>query len=260
MAHDIWSPAQYAAHADHRKRPFYELLARVGADDPRYVVDLGCGPGELTAELARRWPGATVEGIDSSASMIATACRLEDARLAFRLGDIATWQPSAPADVIVSNAALQWVPGHEDLLPGWVEALPAGGWLAFAVPANFSAPSHVLLRELCVSVRWHARLAGALRHGNVCEPGHYLELLTRLGCEADVWETTYQQVLKGPDAVLEWTKGTALRPALDMLGSDAEREEFTAAYRELLAGAYPERSQRTVFPFRRIFVVARKTP
>lgn len=255
---DIWSPEQYASYADHRQRPFYELLARVGAENPETVVDLGCGTGELTAALSRRWPDAEIEGIDSSAAMIGEARKRQTSRLSFRLADIAAWRPGQTPGVIVSSAALQWVPDHLELLPRWVAALAPQGWLAFTVPGNFGAPSHVILREMCTSVKWTKDLGKAIRHDAVAEPGRYLDLLARHGCAADVWETTYQQVLAGSDAVLEWTKGTALRPVLAALPSRAERAEFLGEYGKLLAEAYPERPYGTVFPFRRIFVVARR--
>jgi trans-aconitate 2-methyltransferase len=253
MGRDIWSPEQYAVHAGHRQRPAYELLSRIGAQDPANVVDLGCGPGDITAELARRWPGARVTGIDSSEAMIDSAQRLTGESLRFRVGDIGSWEPDADTDVIFSNAALQWVPGHLDLLAGWVRSLAAGGWLAFGVPGNFDSPSHVLLRELCE----RRGLSSAIRHDAVHQPDQYLDLLASNGCAADVWETTYQQVLTGPDPVLEWTKGTALRPVLAAL-PDEGKQDFLAEYGKLLADAYPQRSYGTVFPFRRIFVVARR--
>lgn len=251
---DIWSPEQYAAYGDHRKRPYYELLTRIGATDPWLVTDLGCGPGEMTAEIARRWPDAEVTGVDNSAAMIEAAQQYVTDRVSFLLEDIAAWRPQQPQDLIVSNAALQWVQGHRDLLPGWAETLTLGGWLAFQVPGNFDAPNHVLLRELC-----QARgLTATTRFDPVAEPGEYLEILADAGCAVDAWETTYQQVLSGHDAVLEWTKGTALRPVLAALATEDEREDFLDEYRKLLADAYPERSYGTVFPFRRIFVAARR--
>jgi trans-aconitate 2-methyltransferase len=258
MRTDIWSPRQYGAFGGHRNRPFRELLGRVGARDPRAVFDLGCGPGELTADLAARWPQARVTGVDNSEAMISSARLHESDNLTFELGDIGTWTPDATPDVIVSNAALQWVPGHRELIPRWVEALAPGGWFAFQVPGNFDAPSHALLRELCSSPRWKARLAAALRHDVVASPGEYLDLLAGLGCQVDVWETTYQQVLTGQQAVLEWTKGTALRPVLAALPDDAAEAEFLREYRDLLDAAYPPRPYGTVFAFRRIFAVARR--
>jgi trans-aconitate 2-methyltransferase len=173
----------------------------------------------------------------------------------FHLGDVTTWRPEQPADLIVSNAVLQWVPGHLDLLPRWIDALAPGGRLAFQVPGNFGAPSHVLLRELCRSDRWRAKLGHLQRDAPVLDPAGYLDLLARHGCAADAWETTYAQVLHGDDPVLEWVKGTALRPVLTALDPD-EAGEFLAAYRERLRRAYPAAPYGTVFPFRRIFVIA----
>jgi trans-aconitate 2-methyltransferase len=280
MSRDIWSPGRYRAYASHRARPFYELLDRIDVEAPSYVVDLGCGPGERTADLAARWPGAVVEGVDSSAQMIAEARRAErpggrpraavgasggtgaageDApSLRFSVGDLAEWVPDRPVDVIFSNAALHWVPAHRRLLPGWVEALAPGGCLAFGVPGNFDAPSHVILRELCESPSWRDLLSGTVRHDVVAEPAEYLELLTGLGCEVDAWETTYLQVLPGADPVLDWVRGTALRPVLDALADLAAREEFLAELAARLREAYPRGPHGTVFPFRRIFVVAGK--
>jgi trans-aconitate 2-methyltransferase len=300
MSRDIWSPRQYRAYASHRARPFFELLTRVDVEAPGYVVDLGCGPGERTADLAARWPGAVIEGIDSSPQMIAEAQRtvlqravevsrdrdggpgrpVESARASagaqdgspssssagdlgdsregsrFSVGDLAEWVPDRPVDVIFSNAALQWVPGHQRLLSRWVEALAPGGRLAFSMPGNFDGPSHRILRELCESPRWRDRLGKVNRHNIVGDPADYFELLSDLGCDVDAWETTYLQVLHGADPVLEWMKGTALRPALDALPDEGEREEFLAELTTLLRDAYPPGTHGTLFPFRRIFVVA----
>jgi trans-aconitate 2-methyltransferase len=258
MSRDIWSPQQYRAYASHRARPFFELLSRVDVTAPAYVVDLGCGPGERTADLAARWPAAVIEGIDSSPQMITEARRTGDSgdRLRFSVGDLAAWVPERPVDVIFSNAALQWVPGHQRLLPGWVKALAPGGRLAFSMPGNFDGPSHRILRELCDSARWRDRLGEVNRHNVVGDPADYFELLSDLGCDVDAWETTYLQVLHGTDPVVEWMKGTALRPALDALPEEGEREEFLAELTLLIREAYPPGPHGTLFPFRRIFVVA----
>jgi trans-aconitate 2-methyltransferase len=254
-----WDPAQYLRHADHRTRPFHDLLARVPTDDPATVVDLGCGPGNATATLRRRWPRARVLGIDNSPAMIEAARQYADERLDFALGDATGYTPDG-VDVLLSNAALQWIPGHADLFPRWIEALPKGGVLAFQVPGNFEAPSHTLLAELRTSPRWRDRLGEAAERGAaVQQPAEYLDRLAALGCAADVWETTYLQVLQGENPVLDWVKGTALRPVLTALADDPEaRDAFLAEYGAALLRAYPPRPYGTVLPFRRIFAVAVK--
>jgi len=264
-----WDPQQYLRHAAHRSRPFHDLLGRIPAlparGRPPRVADLGCGPGNVTALLADRWPDAHITGYDNSPDMLRTAAGHAGptpggGSIDFRHADIAQWAPAEPYDLIVSNAALQWIPGHSDSFPAWTDGLVPGGTLAFQVPGNFNAPSHALLGELCDTPPWRDRLA---RHGrryvHISEPWEYLTRLTDLGCETDAWETTYIQLLPGDDPVLDWVKGTALRPVLTALGDDTgAREEFLAQYRDLLRKAYPPGPHGTVFPFRRIFAVARK--
>lgn len=257
MGCDVWDPRQYGVFRDERSRPFFELVGRVRAVDPARVVDLGCGSGELTATLADRWPAARVEGVDASPEMIKVAERHAVPGLRFSVGDLADWRPGVPVDVIVSNAALQWVPTHRELLPRWVEALNPGGWLAFQVPGNFDAPSHTILRELCESPRWRGVLASVLRWHPVATPADYLDQLARPGCRVDAWETTYMQVMPGDDPVFEWVKGTALRPVLSVLDA-AAATDFLAEYAVRLREAYPRMPYGTLFPFRRIFVVARR--
>jgi trans-aconitate 2-methyltransferase len=257
----MWDPAEYLRFAGHRGRPFVDLLARVDADQPSTVVDLGCGPGNLTVTLADRWPAAQVEGVDSSGAMVERA-RAEhgsaaDGRVRFTVGDLREWAPDAPVDVLVSNATLQWVAGHLDLLPRLAATVQPGGWFAFQVPGNFAEPSHTELAAVRDLPRWRERLDGLeLATPWVAEPADYLELLLSLGAAADVWETTYLQVLEGEDAVLRWISGTGLRPVLEVL-DEAERAEFTAEYGARLRTAYPRRPDGTVLPYRRIFAVAR---
>ncbi|RJT79064.1 methyltransferase domain-containing protein [Arthrobacter cheniae] len=250
-----WHPALYGHHAGLRGRPFMDLVGRIGHDAPRSVVDLGCGPGDLTEMLAIRWPDAAVRGIDASRDMIdAAGHRPPMPNLSFEAGDLRHYEPGGD-DVVVTNAALQWVPGHQDLLAAWAEGLSAGGWLAMQVPGNFSAPSHTLLRLHAANERWKDRLHGVLRHDDaVGEPPEYLHILLSAGLEADVWETTYQQVLQGEDAVLDWMRGAGLRPILDALSAE-EGGEFEAGYGELLRAAYPRSGHGTVFGFRRLFAV-----
>ncbi len=254
-----WDPGQYLQFGDERVRPFSELLARIGAEGPREIVDLGCGPGNATHLLLRRWPAATVTGVDSSSAMVAEARQHENSgRLHFEEGDLRTWRAPHPVDVIVSNATLQWVPGHLELFPQLLDQLRPHGWFAFQVPGNFSAPSHTLLRQLASRRPWGDRVGSLLREDAVCEPADYLTALVDLGCQADVWETTYLHVLQGVDPVLEWVRGTALRPLLTALGPD-EAAEFEAEYAAALRDTYPAGPGGTVFPFRRLFAVARRS-
>ena len=253
-----WDPEVYGRWTNERARPFTDLLARVDVADPGLVVDLGCGPGGLTASLARRWPSARLVGVDSSAEMIAAARSLdaEDVvdRVRFVQADLREWAPDAPVDVLVSNAVLQWVPDHLELLPTFASWLAPGGVLALQVPGNFGSPAHTLLRELAGSSRWRSRLPEAPR---AATPGplDYLARLAALGLRVDAWETTYLHLLDGPDPVLEWMRGTGLRPTLAAL-HDADQAAFSAEYAERLRAAYPEQPFGTVLPFRRVFAVA----
>lgn len=253
-----WDPATYLQFSDERSRPFFDLTSRIGATDPNYVVDLGCGPGTLTATLADRWPAARIEGVDSSPEMIDEANTHHDTRVDFQLADLVTWRPDAPVDVMVSNATLQWVPGHRDLLPRLVEMLSPNGWLAFQVPGNFTEPSHQLLRELATDARF-VEATRDVKYPAAFDADTYLADLATLRCEVDAWETTYLHVLTGPDPVFRWISGTGARPVLQAL-SDAQREEFVAEYKPKLKQTYPAQGFGTVLPFRRIFVVAQKRP
>lgn len=261
----MWDPAQYLRFSDERSRPFYDLTGRIGATAPGYVVDLGCGLGQLTASLADRWPGAEIAGIDWSAEMIAAAnaARLGAGqhpggdRLTFTHADVRTWDPGRPVDVIVSNAMLQWVPDHQRLLPRLVSYLSPAGWLAFQLPGNFDQPSHAVLRELADSPRWREQLAGVSLNRQAGDPAEYLDLLAREGLAVDAWETTYLHVLQGPDPVTEWYKGTGLRPVLAALG-EADAAEFVRQYGQRMRSAYPAAPYGTLLPFRRVFVVAHR--
>ncbi len=254
----MWDPVQYGRYADERGRPFHELVARVGADRPGSVVDLGCGDGSLTEWLAQRWPDATVVGVDSSADMLAKAVERATSRLTFRAGRIEDWRPGRPVDVLVSNAALHWVPDHRSHLPRLVDMLAPGGWLAVQMPGNGDAPSHRLLTDLRRSARWRDRLApGPDRWPDVDAPTDYARQLHDLGCRVDAWETTYVHVLPGSDPVLEWTRGTALRPVLAQLPA-ADAAAFESDYGAALRSAYPAEPYGTLVPFRRVFLVAQR--
>jgi len=251
-----WDPAQYLKFAGHRLRPAIDLLSRIDADKPTEVYDLGAGTGNVTRLMKDRWPDAHVTGVDDSQEMLAKAAAAAPA-IDWERADLATWRPARRADVIYSNAALHWIVGHERLFAELVGALAPAGVLAVQMPRNFSAPSHTSIAEAARSGPWRARLEPLLRPVPVGEPAFYFDLLAPRVAELDIWETEYQQVLEGDNPVKEWTKGTWLTPLLDAL-AEPERSEFEAAYGALVARAYPPRADgRTLFPFRRLFIVAR---
>jgi trans-aconitate 2-methyltransferase len=258
-----WDPERYLRFADQRGRPFEDLLARIAAERPERVVDLGCGPGNVTALLAARWPQASVLGVDYSAEMIAAAAaRVVPGRLEFVQADLREWRAAQPVDVLITNATLQWVPGHLDLLPTLLGQIVPGGWFAMGVPGNFTAPSHALLAELQEDSRWSGYFTGAQFRPSSHEPADYLRALTAAGAQAEVWETTYYYVLPGGNGVLDFVSSTALRPVLTELGGPGmdAAGEFVNAYAAALRVAYPltQLADRTVqiLPYRRLFAIA----
>jgi trans-aconitate 2-methyltransferase len=252
-----WDPGQYLKFADHRLRPALDLLARVPAEEPGAVFDLGCGAGNVTRVLAERWPEARVTGVDSSMPMLEKA-RAAAPRIAFIHADLAAWTAPEPAGLVYSNAALHWLGEHAALFPRLMAQLAPGGVLAVQMPRNHGAPSHTLMLEAAEAGPWRARLAGVESIRPVHAPEAYYRLLAPLAARLDIWECEYLQVLEGDNPVVEWTKGTALRPYLDAL-DDAGRKGFLAAYAERIAAAYPRQPDgRTLFPFRRIFIVAQR--
>ncbi|WP_211659062.1 trans-aconitate 2-methyltransferase [Phytoactinopolyspora halophila] len=246
----MWDPQQYLLYAEQRARPFHDLVARIPVERPDYVVDLGCGPGGLTAKLERRWPGAKIVGVDASAEMIQRARGCEGVE--FVRADVREWAPEAAVDVMVSNAMLQWVPEHARVLRRLASFLAPGGWLAFQVPGNYEEPAHVEMRDLAASARWADRIEVAWPV--VHDPVEYVDVLCDLGMAVDVWETTYVHLLDGPDDVLEWLRGSGLRPVIAQL-SEAEADEFVEQYRARLHEAYPAGRHGTVLRYRRIFAV-----
>jgi trans-aconitate 2-methyltransferase len=251
----MWNPDVYLGFADQRGRPFFDLLSRVGAEKPRRVVDLGCGPGNLTVTLAQRWPDAVIEALDSSPEMVQAA---REHGVDAHVGDVRTWTPKPDTDVVVSNATLQWVPEHLELLVRWAGQLASGSWIAMQVPGNFTAPSHEAVRTVARSAPFANILQDMpFRDGKVVDvPIDYAGALTDAGCRVDAWETTYVHELTGEHPVLEWITGTALRPVIDRLSEEAWRQ-FRQQLIPLLDEAYPRRPDgKTFFPFRRIFTVA----
>jgi trans-aconitate 2-methyltransferase len=252
----VWNPQTYLAFADERTRPAAELLARIPDESPTRVIDLGCGPGNSTGLLRARWPHATIDGLDSSPDMLAQA-KASGVAATWIEADVASWQPGAPYDVIYSNATYQWLGDHPVLLPRLISFVKPGGSFAFQVPHNMDAPSHALMRETAASGPWSKKLEH-VREVAVLMPADYYAILKPYAAAIDIWETDYLHVLTGSDAVYHWVSGTGLRPFVQALAG-AERDAFVAAYQQKLRAAYPSRADgTTLFPFRRLFAVARK--
>ena len=255
-----WDPTQYRKYSEARLRASLDLLLRVEVAAPRTVIDLGCGEGTATRLLRTRWPDATLIGVDRSEAMLRVA-QQTIADVQWQCADLAEWRPAQPADVLYSNAALHWLPDHSTLLPRLMRILAPHGVLALQMPRNFDAPSHALIHEVALGGAWRDRLAPLVQPAPVAEPAYYYDVLAPLAQRVEIWETEYLHVLTGAHAVAEWTKGTWCRPFLDALADDGERAEFEAAYRARLAAAYPRRADgTTLFPFRRLFVVATARP
>ncbi|MDN5685404.1 MAG: methyltransferase domain-containing protein [Brachybacterium sp.] len=254
MVH-AWGPEQYLKFGDERGRPFTDLLARVDAEAPELVVDLGAGPGTLTAALTARWPSARVIAVDSSPEMIARA--ESNAGIHAELGNLRTWEPPAPIDVLVSNAALQWVPDHLEQLPRLAGLLSPGGVLAMQVPGNFAEPSHTIRHDLAAEHPYAEHLVG-VAHPASYDASTYVRALQQLGLEVDAWETTYLHVLHGRDPVFEWVSGTGARPTLQALPASL-RPAFEAEFRARLRAAYPDDGRGVLMPFRRVFAVAHRS-
>jgi trans-aconitate 2-methyltransferase len=252
-----WSAAQYMKFEEERTRPVRDLVARIPNAEVLSAADIGCGPGNSTEVLRERYPRAHIVGVDSSPDMI-EAARKRLPAIAFEVADIREWRAERPLDVILANAVLQWLPGHETLLPALIARLKDGGSLAVQTPDNLDEPSHRLMRETAASGPWAAKLAGAAkaraeRHG----AEWYFRLLRAHGAHVDVWRTTYFHPLSGGSAaVVEWLKATGLRPFLDPLEA-GEREAYLSRYEAAIAEAYPAEADGTVLlPFPRLFFVA----
>jgi trans-aconitate 2-methyltransferase len=251
-----WDPGSYLKFEDYRTRPSVDLVSHIRVADPRDVIDLGCGPGNSTQVLRSRWPRARVVGLDSSAEMI-TAAREAHPDQEWALGDIAMWSSTTPFDVVFSNAALQWVGDHEALLPRLFGQVAPGGALGIQLPAAMYASIRGMIHEVADDPEWSSRMEPARAALTIEAPCVYYDLLAPLARSVDVWETEYHHVLESPSAIIEWISSTGLRPFLDELDSDDERERFTAILLERVKDGYPYQADgKVLFPFRRIFVVA----
>ncbi len=255
-----WNPRQYEKFTNQRRRAALDLLDRIPLAAPSLIYDLGCGPGDITRTIAERWPQAAVVGIDSSAAMIDRAVATPSI-ISWRRQDLREWTPDENPALIFSNAALHWVDGHAPLLTRWMDCLRPGGCLAVQMPLTWHEPSHRLMRDTLADGGPHGTPLGSesLRR-EVAQPPvaaarSYYDLLAGASRSLDIWETRYLHVLDGSDPVLEWVKGTGLKPVLDAL-DDRERDVFLARYAERLRVAYPPRPDgHTLYPFPRLFIV-----
>lgn len=261
MAGTRWDPQQYLKFGDHRLRPALELLERIPIESPRLIYDLGCGDGTMARLMAERWPDATVYGVDNSPQMLEKAAATPS-RVMWIEADIQNCTPAEPPDLLYSNATLQWLDDHQTLFPRLLAALTPGGCLAVQMPLSWGMPSHWLMRETLANGGERGAPLGSetLRQSVarkwVLDAEEYYDLLIGRVESLDIWETEYLQVLEGADPVLEWVKGTGLRPILNGLAGQ-ERERFLAEYARRLREVYPTRPNgRTLYPFRRLFLVA----
>lgn len=254
-----WKPDVYLGFAAYRARPVADLLPRIGSLPEGALYDLGCGPGNVTLKLKTRWPDRTVIGVDSSPEMIAAARAAHvDSGVTWERDDIARWSPSQPVALIFANAALHWVPNHEDLFPHLARNLAPGGVLAVQMPVGQRAPYHTCIDEIAAQPRWRVKLAEAHQQTAPLSAGAYYDLLQPYAGEVDIWETDYHHVLEGDDPVAAWAAGTALVPYTSLLEKD-DAADFVAAYAAALRKAYPPQSDgRTLFAIRRVFIVARR--
>jgi trans-aconitate 2-methyltransferase len=254
-----WNPALYRRYEDERTRPAQELLARVWLHRAVRVFDLGCGPGNSTELLVQRFPDAQVVGTDNSEAMLISAReRLPQAR--FEFSDIAAWRPEAPPDLIYANAALQWVPGHEALIPRLFAALAPGGVLAIQMPDNRQEPTHRLMREVASKAPWAEPIGDADRmRTELLGIGGYYDLLAAAdAARIDVWHTVYQHPMASAAAIVEWVSGTGLKPFVDRL-TPALRSSYLAEYERRIDAAYPPRADgRRLLAFPRLFIVAQR--
>jgi len=253
-----WDPDQYLQYADQRLRPALDLLARVPLREAHTIFDLGCGPGTISPYIRSAFAGADIEGVDSSPKMLEAAQQHNEPDITWVQADIASWQPQISADLIYSNAALQWLDDHEHLFARLMGFVTPGGVLAVQMPNQFDQPSHVLMREVAGTGPWASFLKPHLRAAPVAKPASYFAWLSSMCSNVDIWQTQYSHVLTGPDPVLNWMSSTALNPLYEALSDDL-RPDFQAALAEKLRAAYPQTEHgTTLFGFTRLFVVATK--
>ncbi|MGD9867324.1 MAG: trans-aconitate 2-methyltransferase [Hyphomicrobiales bacterium] len=253
-----WSAGQYLRFEDERTRPARDLLNAVRNLSPGRAVDLGCGPGNSTELLVERYPEAAVEGIDSSTDMIEKA-RERLPGLRFEVADISAWEPEDRYDVIFSNAVMHWLPGHARLFPRLAACLKPGGSLAIQMPDNMDEPSHRAMREVAALPEFAGKLAGAgEERSGIASPSAYYSMLQPCCGRIDIWRTVYNHALAGPEAIVEWFKGSGLRPYLTRL-NQSDRALFLDTYLETVRQGYPPMPDgRVLLAFPRLFLVAER--
>ncbi|PPJ47358.1 trans-aconitate 2-methyltransferase [Rhizobium sp. KAs_5_22] len=253
-----WSATQYLKFEEERTRPARDLLAQVPLGTARHVYDLGCGPGNSTELLIERFGTEAVAGLDSDADMLEKA-RARLPGTAFVEADLSTWRPEAPADLLYANAVLQWLPDHLTLMESLIDHLAPGGVLAVQMPDNLDEPTHLLMEETGAAGPWVPAFAGGrLRRARLPSPAAYLERLSATAARVDVWHTIYYHPMANAEAIVEWVKGTGLRPYLDAAGKD-HAEAFLTDYTARIRKAYPPMTDgRVLLRFPRLFVVAVK--
>jgi trans-aconitate 2-methyltransferase len=263
-----WNPAQYLKFAEERSRPCRDLASRISVSDVKRIIDLGCGPGNSTEILAQFWPNAEIIGLDGSAQMIESA-RASQPGWKWMVGDISEWAAGGAGgagesvagerfDIVFSNAAIQWVPDHAVVLPQLLARVSPGGALAIQVPGNFDAPAHLLMREMAASPTWQPLFPlSRIKEWHVRDLAFYYDVLAPHAAHVDFWETEYLHVMPSAEGIVEWYKGTGMRPFLDALETNEDRERFESEYLDGIRTAYPCRPDtKVLFPFRRLFLIA----
>lgn len=249
-----WDPGQYLAFSQERLRPALDLLNRVPLEAPTTILDLGCGPGNVSRLLAERWPAATLTGVDSSPEML-RAARAVLPEADWVEADLRTWTPQDPVDLVFSNAALHWLEDHPAQFPRMASWVKPGGFLAVQMPASHAFPCHTAAFDLAGRAPWKGLLDPPPRFPPVHGLADYHRWLAPGARTLDLWETTYLHDLEGDDPVTEWFKGSLLVPYLEAL-PEPHRDAFVLAYRRIVQEAYPSNAGgRTLMPFRRMFLV-----
>jgi len=252
----VWDASHYLRFGDERTRPSVDLVSRIEVGDPEAVIDLGCGPGNSTEVLCRRWPEARVYGLDSSPDMIAAARESYPDR-EWILGSADGWSPEEPFDVIFSNAALQWIPRHDRLVPHLFDQVAPGGALAFQIPCRAYSPLAAFIDEIAEDAAWRSRMLGPRTALTMEDASFYCDALAERARSLDMWETEYHHVMDSPESIVDWISSTGLRPFLGALATAAERRRFIAMLTERVEHSYPRRRDgKVLFGFRRLFVVA----